>query len=316
MVTWDKSGTQARGARSQAEQRLGQQAGATEETAPQTAPATSPQTLEQTERQPQQESGFERKRPLLLRMLDRFGTNAPKSEEQRQADVAYRTAREAAFDAAFPALANSPASFDQVLKQAHAILNQDKKFSTIVRLSTLILGNNLKEGQYRTGPNRAGDYLAPAARDVERLMKSFGTAMGRLLPLRNDDDAMLVAGWALTVMIRTHPFMDGNGRTARAAINLVLEKSGQRTIDFPADSEGIYKKSPVWARLKDHMRGFVGELGWSMKDGAVPPHGYHDKVASLLDAEIAGVTVEGLRQRQDIAAIAAALQHARAHGFQ
>jgi hypothetical protein len=71
----------------------------------------------------------------------------------------------------------------------------------------------------------------------------------------------------------------------------------------------------VWARLKDHMRGFVKELGWTMKDGAIPPRGYAEKLAARLDSELSSTTIDSLRARDDVSAIAAALKHARAHGF-
>jgi hypothetical protein len=283
-------------------------------TAEPAAPKVPPQ--QQGASEPAREGAAEpRNKRLWLRLLDRFGTNAPKSEEQRAADIAYRTAREAAFDGVFPELVQSPAPFDELLCRAHKTLNEKKEFSLAVRLSALLLRNTLDAGAYRTGPNRAGDYRAPSARDVQSLMTAFGASMSRLVPQARDEDALLVAAWALTVMIRIHPFADGNGRTARAAMNLVLAKSSHPIIDFPADSEGVYKKSPVWARLKDHMRGFVAELGWTMKDGALPPAGYAEKLATRLHDELATTTIDTLRARPDITAIATALGHARAHGF-
>jgi hypothetical protein len=267
---------------------------------------------------PQREPGskYEQKgKTLFMRLLDRWGTNSPKNDAQREQDLQYRAERKAAFDAEMPSLAKSDKPFDDVLRRAHKLLNVEKHFPLSLRISALVMGNTLDAGQYRTGPNRAGDYRAPSSHDVPALMKDFGKAMGRLLPQANDADALLVAGWALTVMIRIHPFADGNGRTARAAMNLVLANSGHRTVDFPSDSEGIYKQSPVWARLKDHMRGFTKELGWTMKDGAIPPHGYAEKVAGLLTSEIEAVSIESLRGRADVKAIADALSHAREHGF-
>ena len=118
---------------------------------------------------------------------------------------------------------------------------------------------------------------------MKPLFQAFGATMGALVDeaKRSHDDqgARLAAAWALTVMIRIHPFMDGNGRTARAAMNLTLAKAGQATIDFPVDSERVYKQSVVWQRLKDHMRVFTGErgVGWSMNEGIVPPSGYFDR---------------------------------------
>lgn len=258
----------------------------------------------------------------VLALLNRFGTVAPMSDAQRETDLVYRAERADALAASFPGLVQSQAPFDTLIQQAHGTLNVGKKFSMVVRLSSLLIGNNLqKEGHFRSGPNRAGPFVAPAARDVEPLMRAFGGAMGRLIDdaKANNDDAgaRLAAAWALTVMIRIHPFMDGNGRTARAAMNLTLAKAGQQTIDFPSDSEGVYKKSLVWRGLKDHMRGFVGPggVGWSMDDGMVPPVGYFEKLKNLLADEIDSTTLTSLAGRADVAAIADALAHVRQHGF-
>ncbi|MBI1947191.1 MAG: Fic family protein [Deltaproteobacteria bacterium] len=258
----------------------------------------------------------------VLALLNRFGTVAPMSEEQREQDLGYRTERAAALKAAFPSMVASKEPFDRLLQQAHKTLNADKRFSVVVRLSGLLLRNNLRhEGELRTGPNRAGPYVAPAAKDVKPLFQAFGATLGALVDeaKRTGDDqaARLAAAWALTVMIRIHPFMDGNGRTARAAMNLALAKAGQQTIDFPVDSERVYKQSVVWQRLKDHMRVFTGErgVGWSMNEGIVPPSGYFDRLARLLGDEIRSTTIASLSGRPDIVALADALGHVRSHGF-
>jgi hypothetical protein len=258
----------------------------------------------------------------VLSILNRFGTVAPMSDAQRARDLAYRDDRHKALQAAFPGLVKSAAPFHETLQQAHKVLNEGKQFSGIVRLSGLLLRNNLENaGQFRTGPNRAGPFVAPAAKDVRPLMEGFGKAMDRLIGAAaasgDDAHARLAAAWGLTVMIRVHPFMDGNGRTARTVMNLALAKSGQQPIDFPSDSEGVYKKSIVWQRLKDHMRGFVGKEGvdWSMNEGVVPPAGYSDKLNRLLTAEITTVSLSSLAERADVVAIADALAHVRQHGF-
>ena len=285
-------------------------------TAPRAEEASTSTTTDGVERGPRRAFN------PVLSLLNRFGTVAPMSDEQREKDLAYRAGRAAALEKAMPGMVQSKAPFHTLIQEAHRTLNVDKKFSTIVRLSSLFLRNNLEnEGQFRTGPNRAGPFVAPASKDVEPLMSAFGTTMGHLVDdakASNDDTkARLAAAWALTVMIRIHPFMDGNGRSARATMNLTLAKAGQGTIDFPSDSEGVYKKSIVWQGLKDHMRGFIGPtgVGWSMNDGVVPPNGYFEKLADLLQTEISTTTTASLAARPDIVKIADALGHVRQHGF-
>ncbi len=253
---------------------------------------------------------------FLLGWLDRLGTNKPKSEAEHDKDVAYRAERQARYETLVPKLLTSKEPFDHTIKIAHHALNEDKSFSTLVRVSSFLMGNTLDAGEYRTAVNRAGEYLAPAATDVPLLMERFGAKLTSLTSTaKNDRDARLVAAWSLTIMIRVHPFMDGNGRTARAVMNLVLKKTGQQTIDFPADSEGSYKKSAVWGRLKDHMRGFVGQVGWTLAEGVIPPSDYGDKLKGLLLQDVDGATLSSLAGRPDIVALADALQHVRVYGF-
>ena len=130
----------------------------------------------------------------------------------------------------------------------------------------------------------------------------------------NDEQARLVGGWGLAMMIRVHPFADGNGRTTRTLINLILAKAGHSTIDFPSDSE-IYKKSSIWSAFKSHMRQVRAELGWSLKNGSIPPKGYYVLLRESLEDEIYSVSLDRLSDRSDIVGIARALAEVRENGF-
>jgi Fic family protein len=85
----------------------------------------------------------------------------------------------------------------------------------------------IKPGEYRTEPNWIEDqgikvYEPPFHMDVPSLMREFS------LWLREDGniDPILRAGIAHAHLVAIHPFVDGNGRTARLLATLLLQKGG------------------------------------------------------------------------------------------
>lgn len=85
----------------------------------------------------------------------------------------------------------------------------------------------LRPGNYRTEPNWIEDqgirvYEPPFHVDVPILMRQFS------LWLREDGNLnpILKAGIAHAHLIAIHPFMDGNGRTARLLATLLLQRNG------------------------------------------------------------------------------------------
>jgi len=84
-------------------------------------------------------------------------------------------------------------------------------------------------GEYRESQNAIFDsitrelvYLPPEAKDIPRLMKAL------IAWLNHDQDThpILKAGIAHFQFVTIHPFMDGNGRTARALATLILYREG------------------------------------------------------------------------------------------
>ncbi len=146
-------------------------------------------------------------------------------------------------------------------------------------------------------------------------MQAFGKRLDQIMSQSlSDEQSRLICGWTLVMMIRIHPFADGNGRTTRTLMNLILARAGHPTIDFPSDSD-IYKRSPVWSGLKSHMRCVRAKLGWSLKDGSIPPRGYYDHLRNMLEQEIATASVPTLSERHDIVSISDALAKVRREGF-
>jgi Fic family protein len=104
-----------------------------------------------------------------------------------------------------------------LIKQIHGILVKD------------VRGGTLEPGQYRTAQNYVGNvvtgeiiYTPPSPEDVP-------TRMAELVAWLNRDKGMspvLVAGVAQHAFVDIHPFLDGNGRTARVLCTLILYQNG------------------------------------------------------------------------------------------
>lgn len=84
----------------------------------------------------------------------------------------------------------------------------------------------LHPGQYRTEPNWIEDqgvkvYSPPFHMDIPDLMRQFAVWLRE----GNDIKAVLKAGIAHAHLVAIHPFVDGNGRTARLLATLVLQQN-------------------------------------------------------------------------------------------
>lgn len=94
------------------------------------------------------------------------------------------------------------------------------------RITKDVIDNTKDSGKYRNRQVYVGDrsgniiFMPPKTEDVPTLMRSF------VAWLNSEDtkklDPVLVAGIAHYEFVRIHPFIDGNGRTARALASLIL----------------------------------------------------------------------------------------------
>lgn len=82
-------------------------------------------------------------------------------------------------------------------------------------------------GEFRTEPNRAGQtYFVNPEMVVGTLTKGYETIMSAATPANR-------AALAMFVIAEVHPFTDGNGRTARVAMNHFLTQAGLTRIIVP-----------------------------------------------------------------------------------
>ena len=82
-----------------------------------------------------------------------------------------------------------------------------------------IAGLYATAGQYRSHVIRVGDYIPPEPFRVQSLMDIFLNDANRGW---ESVDAIPLAAWALWRINHIHPFINGNGRTARAVCYFVL----------------------------------------------------------------------------------------------
>ena len=140
------------------------------------------------------------------------------------------------------------------------------------RIDSRSAGKYRKVGVVITGT----DYIPPSAASIPTLMKEFvreiNSSCKKLHPV--DAAALIHQG-----LVDIHPFIDGNGRTARLLMNLLLLQSGYVVTIIPpilrADYISLIKKSQTGRRDATQFRNFISEMVYeSTKD-------YHRLVKAL-----------------------------------
>lgn len=95
--------------------------------------------------------------------------------------------------------------------------------------------DNEQAGCYRDGQMfiTGTEYVPPTPEKVPALMKSF---VSELNEKKNKMHPVLFAAFAHRRLVDIHPFVDGNGRTARLLMNLILISKGYCIVSIP----------PIW----------------------------------------------------------------------
>ncbi|MFH1665659.1 MAG: Fic family protein [Candidatus Omnitrophota bacterium] len=124
-----------------------------------------------------------------------------------------------------PEYAGIKAISKQVFLEIHKTITEgtlkDNKNAGILRKQQVFVGRRVFDG---TGFKQVVEYMPPDTKDVPRLVEEF-------LDWLNSDKAqtvnqVLLAGIVHYEVARIHPFIDGNGRTARLMAAFMLYKSG------------------------------------------------------------------------------------------
>ena len=87
-------------------------------------------------------------------------------------------------------------------------------------------------GKYRTYQVliTGTEYLPPTADEVPQLMKEF---VSELNAKKDNMHPVMLAAFAHRRLVDIHPFTDGNGRTARLLMNLILVNKGYQIVSIP-----------------------------------------------------------------------------------
>jgi Fic family protein len=107
-------------------------------------------------------------------------------------------------------------------------------------------------GTYSTLPRRiAGSPVVfPNPMKIPQLMKEFGEWLGKAQPVpANSFDAHLR-------LVAIHPFSDGNGRTARLLMNLLLLREGHPPIAVRPEDRKAYLDTLEHASMQDDTKPF------------------------------------------------------------
>ena len=101
-------------------------------------------------------------------------------------------------------------------------------------------------GKYRTVNISKSGFMFPAARFLEESMKEFeNDILNNLLDKYEKFDSAFLIGDIAKVhaeLLYIHPFREGNGRTARLLLNLMLRKNGWEILDFTKMDDKLFEK--------------------------------------------------------------------------
>ncbi|XP_054724857.1 protein adenylyltransferase Fic-like [Uloborus diversus] len=139
-----------------------------------------------------------------------------------------------------------------------SLMSQDSAITVaeIKQMHKRIMGyvDPVGAGLFRLGQVFVGEHVPPPASEVEELMERF------VEWLRSESAAMLhpiqLAALAHYKLVNIHPFVDGNGRTARLLMNLILMRSGYPPVIILKQDRSRYYEYLQLANDGD-MRPFV-----------------------------------------------------------
>ena len=160
-------------------------------------------------------------------------------------------------------------AFDAVYKLAEKKTLTEKDILNIHRLFYYRLDKD-NAGKYRKVPViiTGTDYVPPAPGNVLGLMKRF---VAKLPAMRRKLHPVIYAAKIHIEMVNIHPFVDGNGRTARLLMNLALFQAGYTITIIPpilrSDYIGLVKRSQTGKKEDTEFVNFMSAMVYeSTKD--------------------------------------------------
>lgn len=155
-------------------------------------------------------------------------------------------------------------NYNKALVELNSLIGKEKQvfnLSLILKIQKTITDRLIEEyrsGKLRQEPvfvnnpkTRQTVYLPPEHSDVSKLMNEL---FGYIKENENKVDPLILAGIFHKQLVIIHPFIDGNGRTARLATKMLLAKMGLNTFNL-FSFENYYNQN-----VSKYFRE-VGELG-------------------------------------------------------
>jgi Fic family protein len=107
-------------------------------------------------------------------------------------------------------------------------------------------------GIYSTLPRRIAGSPAvfPNPAKIPQLMKAYGEWLGNVEP------APAASFEAHSRLVAMHPFADGNGRTARLLMNLLLLRGGYPPVAVRPEDRKLYLETLEYASLREDFKPF------------------------------------------------------------
>lgn len=174
----------------------------------------------------------------------------------------------------------------------------DELYALLERRHRLVMGGRPEQrpGLFKEKPNQAGSYVFVAPSLVE------GTLIEGFRRLDDLPPGFARAAFELFLISEVHPYDDGNGRVARAAMNAELTAAGQARIVVPIVFRNEYQSALRALSRQGRMDLYVRTLAYAWRwTGGMP---WHDRAAvdghlvatnaltDSTDAEQSGVRLE------------------------
>jgi fido (protein-threonine AMPylation protein) len=184
-------------------------------------------------------------------------------------------------------IANGIRQYDFLSSIVTASLNLERPFLSQQLLEALnfhaIACLHTNAGEFRPCEVQVGDYLPPAHYRVQAQMDDFINMVNRRW---EETDPVVLAAYVLWRLNHIHPFINGNGRTARAACYLVLcIKAG-----------GLLRGEPILPELlKNNRVEYVAALkraDIAAKNGTMDLSALHELISRLLELQLSGTKPE------------------------
>lgn len=184
------------------------------------------------------------------------------------------------------AIENGSRQYDFLRSTVEAAVSVDRPFlsQTIIKALNYhaIACLHISAGEYRPCRVTVGNYEPPPDFQVPGLMDDFVNHVNRYWA---EEDPVLLASYVLWRLNHIHPFINGNGRTARAACLYVLcVKLGGWLPGNPILPELIRQK-------RDEYIGIMREIDVSAKQGKVNLSNLHNFLSTLLEQQLKSADV-------------------------